>query len=186
MSGTVWAVSNGEYSDYSVGWVFSTKEGAEAFATRMNGPDYLSRYSPYFVEELPLDPPLPEVGPYYLASCSKHGSVRFRYEANEECKTTLPEPRFWQSHGSWEAAGWTEQEAEAALARYITSRDEWPAPPPPPPQLYYVPELRAWGYTTPDGAKVAEVEAAGEQVLEADATAAAQFQKELEATDETR
>lgn len=52
----VWAVTEGEYSDYQVLAVFSTKAAAEAWAENDNALD--RRYGGLDVEEFDLDPPL--------------------------------------------------------------------------------------------------------------------------------
>lgn len=61
--GTVWAVSSGQYSDYGVCAVFSTKEAAETYAARHNAlMGRASKYDEYFVEDFPLNPEAPPEG----------------------------------------------------------------------------------------------------------------------------
>lgn len=48
----IWAVSSGEYSDYQVNAIFSTKERAEAYLSLVYGDEY----SDARVEEFPLNP----------------------------------------------------------------------------------------------------------------------------------
>lgn len=65
----VWAVSSGEYSDYSVSLLFTTEELAEQHAERMNGQE---GYRGHFVEEFQLwDETPPTYTVYY-----RHGLVR--------------------------------------------------------------------------------------------------------------
>ena|SRR5215216_4142485 len=66
---TVWAVSSGEYSDYSVNELFTTKELAEEHAERMNARE---RYSDHRVEEFDLWDERPPVYVVYHRQARVH------------------------------------------------------------------------------------------------------------------
>ena len=57
MSGTVWMVTSGEYSDYSVSCVCATKADAEEVADRLNRSEVRHAYMRYRVEDVPLVTP---------------------------------------------------------------------------------------------------------------------------------
>src|SRR5882724_9520736 len=56
MSDVIWAVSRGSYSDYGVYAIFSTREAAEAYASRFNE---MVNHNEYEVEQFPLNPTSP-------------------------------------------------------------------------------------------------------------------------------
>jgi hypothetical protein len=53
---TVYAVSSGDYSDYSVDRIFEAREDAERYVDARNRADGLSSLSSYFVEEMEFHP----------------------------------------------------------------------------------------------------------------------------------
>lgn len=57
MDKTVWIVDQGEYSDYSVAWIFSTEEKAKHFCEKFPNCSY---------HESVLDVELPEGNQYYV------------------------------------------------------------------------------------------------------------------------
>ncbi|MDD5374430.1 hypothetical protein [Acidithiobacillus sp.] len=75
MTKAAWTVSAGEYSDYGVCAVFSSKETADLYASRLNAAGG-SRTDAYFVEEFPLDPEVPVEGmPSWTVYVHRNGDI---------------------------------------------------------------------------------------------------------------
>lgn len=85
----IWAVSSGEYSDYRVNAVFSTKEKAEAYAARFNKL-VRHRSDEYGVEEYPLDPEMPEEGlSCWLVFIEANGDIKRVDESGYSFDSTI-------------------------------------------------------------------------------------------------
>jgi hypothetical protein len=95
---TIWAVSSGDYFDYRVNAVFSTKEKAEAYAKRFN--ELSRRTDDYGVEEYPLDPSTPAEGlESFLVFIQRNGDIERVYRCSygfDEVVTPL-----------WNKGGWS-------------------------------------------------------------------------------
>jgi hypothetical protein len=77
MSGEMWMVSSGEYSDYGVRAVFTTKEKAEEFCRHHNGDDKAAlRYGDeYRVESVEVDPELENMKTLTYVLMRRDGAV---------------------------------------------------------------------------------------------------------------
>lgn len=115
---TIWAVCSGQYSDYGVNAIFTTKEGAEEYARRCN---FLSgnqrTWDRYEVEEFPLDPELPPDGKLsWTVYIHRNGDiqqvVQNTYNIHEQRVWDIqPCPRL--PSGGWSVTGYAKDEDHA-------------------------------------------------------------------------
>jgi len=91
---TVWAVEQGEYSDYRVLGVFSTRENAERVATLMSCDWYEAT-----VKEWPIDPGIDEMNAGYkqwTVTMDYDGTVEWCGEDPSPYDATLAELTVWR------------------------------------------------------------------------------------------
>lgn len=105
----VYVVTSGSYSDYGIDAIFSTKELAETYVSRM---DNNSSYSGYNIEEWPIDAGLPRL--FYgvrLAREFDQENKKLTEEAilsemRPEHRVERPKTNVYLRGDSWEGIAW--------------------------------------------------------------------------------